>query len=151
LERPQLITASMLVDMKDSGFVSEGRTAGMLGALLIWLVLIPVEGTFVPQVDVTRFEDHEEGEQDPEKIPATFEELERPWVQESDFEVKNQEEHGDQIKFDGVTFPGTADSLPEATLVRFHFGMGSLAHGVDQIIGDHNACRYEYTKKRQNR
>lgn len=105
----------------------------------------------MPQVEISGFEDGEEGEQDPEKIPASLEELQRPWIKERDFQIEHQEEHCHQVELDGITLTSAAERLAKATLVWFNFGLGSLAHRVQKGICDHDSHGNDGPEQSQNR
>jgi len=112
---------------------------GVIGANYLTLVFkgCPVENALAVDVCVASFENNEEGEQNKERRPALdVHEFDCPWVNECDFEVKNQEKHCDHVVFDRETFVCCARNVGKTAFVSSFLDFGILdATRVEYPVG----------------
>src|SRR6187455_298548 len=69
----------------------------------------PVEDTLPPDVDVADQQDEEEDGDLDEAGPAELPERHRPRIEERDFDVEQQEDHGNQVELHRLPLAGVAD------------------------------------------
>src|SRR4051794_39999662 len=77
----------------------------------------PIERAFPPDVDVTGEEQRHEQHYLHEPIPAELAQRHRPWIEERDLDVEQQEDHCDEIELDRLALSRVADGR-HAALVR---------------------------------
>src|SRR5439155_12144830 len=86
----------------------------------------PVEGLVLPEVGVPDAQDQEEDDHLAEERRAAGPEDERPWVEERDLDVEQDEDHRDQKELDRDPLPGGVEER-HAALVRIELAARSEA------------------------
>jgi len=96
----------------------------------------PVEDALLHEVDIASFQDHEESEKDEQEAPVAYEELDGPGIEECHFQVEDQEQHGNHVILNRITFVGSAGNVCDTAFVggTLNFGIFDLT-GVEQPVG----------------
>lgn len=111
----------------------------------------PVKDALLDQVNVARFENNQEAEQHEQQVPAALQELDGPGVEERHFEVEDQEQHGDHVILDGITFTRGAGHMGHATFVGSSLDGSSLDFTrMQEPVCDQQSRRHDKSQNHEN-
>ncbi len=124
----------------------------MCARRVLVLDLDPVQNALAVDVGVASFKNDKEAEQNEERAPAgNVQEFDGPRVEECNFEVEDEEEHGDHVVLDRVAFVGCAGNASNTAFVGcFLDGLVLYAARVENPVCEQENERYASGKDQED-